>query len=108
MLEALFGSVTAERVLLYLSRFEEGYARGIAKHFGMALTPVQKQLAKFEAAGILVSIERGRTLVYLWNPRYPFLDELRALLAKAYDYLTPEEKERYTVRTRPRRRGKPA
>lgn len=108
MLDALLGGVTAERVLTYLSRFDEGYARGIAQHFGTALDPVQKQLAKFESAGILVSVEKGRTLMYLWNPRYPFLAELRALLAKAYDYLTPKEKERYTVRTRPRRRGKPA
>ncbi|HSA34584.1 MAG TPA: ArsR family transcriptional regulator [bacterium] len=108
MLDALFGCVAAERVLLYLSRFDEGYARGIAQHFGTALTSVQKQLAKFEGAGVLVSVEKGRTLMYFWNPRYPFLAELRALLAKAYEYLTPEEKERYIVRTRPRRRGKPA
>ncbi|HNT27301.1 MAG TPA: winged helix-turn-helix domain-containing protein [bacterium] len=108
MLAAILGGVTAERVLVYLSRFGEGYARGIARHFGIAPSPVQKQLAKFEEAGILASVEKGRTLVYLWNPRYPFLAELQALLVKAYDYLTPEEKERYTLRTRPRRRGKPA
>ncbi len=33
MLEGVFGNATAEKVLLYLEQFEEGYALGIARTF---------------------------------------------------------------------------
>ncbi|OGR00520.1 MAG: hypothetical protein A2284_19150 [Deltaproteobacteria bacterium RIFOXYA12_FULL_61_11] len=102
MLELLFGNATAERVLLYLHCYERGHATQIAKTFGSALTPVQRQLAKLETAGVLVSRSEGRTKLYEWNPRYPFTKELRALLQRAYDYLPAELRERYyQLRTRP-------
>ena len=34
MLEAIFGNLTAERVLLFLHAYDEGYARQIADTFG--------------------------------------------------------------------------
>jgi len=46
--------------------------------------------------------------VFVFNPRYAFLDELKALLEKARSYYAPEEIERLTMhRKRPRRKGKP-
>ena len=109
MLEDLFGNATAEKVLLYLEQFEEGYARRIAEDFDrMSLSQVQAQLERFEAAGLLVSQLKGRTRLYTWNPRYAFLDEVRALLRRALRALPEEEKRRYfSQRTRPRRTGKP-
>jgi hypothetical protein len=44
--------------------------------FGSDPDSISKQLGKFEAAGVLVSKEVGRTVVYEFNPRYPFLPEL--------------------------------
>jgi DNA-binding transcriptional ArsR family regulator len=109
MLEALFGNATAEKVLLYLERYEEGYATAIADTFGnVSLNMVQRQLARFERAGLLVSALKGRTRLYHWNPRYPFLKEVRALLAKALRALPRDERSRYfSQRRRPRRGGKP-
>jgi hypothetical protein len=50
----------------------------------------------------------GRTRLYSFNPRYPFLDELRALLEKALEFYPEEEKARlFPERSRPRRKGKP-
>ena len=109
MLEGLLGNATAEKVLLYLEQFEEGYARRIAADFdGMAVSQVQRQLERFEAAGLLVSQLKGRTRLYTWNPRYGFLAEVRALLRKALRALPEEERRRYfAARRRPRRTGKP-
>lgn len=108
MFESLFGNATADKVLLFLARFGEGYPRQIAGNFAISLNMVQQQLEKLESAGILVSQLKGRTRIYQWNPRYPFRKELLALLNKAFDFMSKKEKDRfYTKRTRPRRKGKP-
>ena len=80
MLEGIFGNASAEKVLLYLEQYEEGYATAIARTFdGLSLNMAQRQLDRFERAGALVSSHQGRTRLYTWNPRYPFRRELRAL-----------------------------
>jgi len=108
MLEVLLGSKNRERVLQYILAKGEGYAKEIADFYGTSLDPVQKQLEKLELGGVLVSKTVGRTRVFVFNPRYAFLDELKALLQKARSYYTPEEIERLTMqRKRPRRKGKP-
>ena len=108
MLDALFGSSTAARVLLYLQNYEEGYAREIAATYQVAVTPVQNQLRKLQEAGILASRLMGRTRIYTWNPRYPLLKQLRALLAEALKYSSAKEiKAYYRKRKRTRRAGKP-
>lgn len=109
MLEGLLGNATAEKVLLYLEQYEEGYARGIADTFGdVALSQVQRQLTRFEAGGMLISRLQGRTRVFTWSPRYAFRDEVRAVLRKALDRLPEDERRRYfRQRRRPRRTGKP-
>ena len=109
MLEGVFGNATAEKVLLYLEQFEEGYALGIARAFdNLPVSMVQRQLERLEAAGVLVSKLQGRTRVFTWNPRFAFKTELRALLRRALKLLPAAERERYFVaRRRPRRTGQP-
>ena len=108
MLEVLLGSKNRERVLQYILAKGEGYAKEIADFYGTSLDPVQKQLEKLELGGVLVSKSVGRTRVFVFNPRYAFLDELKALLEKARSYYSHEEIERLTMqRKRPRRKGKP-
>lgn len=109
MLEGIFGNASAEKVLLYLEQYEEGYATAIARNFDrLSLNMVQRQLERLERAGPLVSSLKGKTRIYSWNPRYPFRRELRALLRKALEALPASERDRYlTERRRPRRAGKP-
>ncbi len=108
MLEELFGSKNRERVLQFILANKEGYAKEIADFYGSSVDPIQKQLERLEIAGILVNKKVGRTRLFMFNPRYAFLLELKALLQKAFEFYPPEEIERLTmVRTRPRRKGKP-
>lgn len=108
MLESLFGSVNCERVLLYLNSRKEGYAREIAVFFETSLSPVQKQLGKLEAGGIVCSKLVGRTRLYAFNPRYPFLKEVTGLLEKALSFYPEEIRHELLMnRRRPRRAGKP-
>jgi len=107
MLEPLLGSKGSERVLIFISARNEGYAREISRFFETDLYPIQRQLDKLEAGGILVSQTKGRTRLYTFNPRYPFLKELKEILDKAVSFYPEEEREKLIMnRRRPRRRGK--
>jgi hypothetical protein len=107
VIETLLGSKNAERVLIYIFAREEGYAREIASFYETDLKSIQMQLDKFEKSGVLVSRTVGRTRPYVFNPRYPFLNELKALLEKALSFYPAKEQERLIMnRRRPRARGK--
>lgn len=109
MLEALFGNRTVERVLFYLHLRGEGYATGMARQWGCALSPVQKALDRLERGGIVAARRVGRTRLYTFEPRHPFLPELKALLERACAALPDEIRRREYEprdRSRPRRRGK--
>lgn len=108
MLEAAFGSLTAERVLLYLNRYDEAYGRQIALAFDVPVSEIQKQLRKFENGGLLVSRLVGRTRLFGWNPRSPFVPALRKLLQVVMENLPAEQRGPFVSgRRRPRRTGKP-
>jgi DNA-binding transcriptional ArsR family regulator len=108
MLEALLGSEVEEKVLMYLRCREEGYARQIGRFFGLSLAGVQKQLARLENGGIVYSRALGRTRVYAYDPRYPFLAELQALLDKALTFYPARDRAALLMdRRRPRKAGKP-
>ncbi len=108
VLEAILGSTSAERVLLFLCARESGYAAEIARAFETDLSPIQKQLERMERDGLLISRTVGRTRVYEFNPRNPFVAELQSLLNKALD-LYPEEIKNSLLldRRRPRKKSKP-
>jgi len=107
MIESLLGSQNAERVLIYIFVREEGYAREIANYHKTDLTPIQKQMDRLEAGGVLISRQVGRTRPYTFNPRYPFLNELKALLEKALSFYPADEQEELVMnRRRPRAKGK--
>ena len=108
LLEPLLGSESSERALIFILAREQGYATEIARHFNAALYAIQQQLEKLELGGVLVSKTAGRTRLYSFNPRYPFLKELKDLLSKALSFYPEVEREKLLMnRRRPRRRGKP-
>jgi DNA-binding transcriptional ArsR family regulator len=108
VLESVFGNVNRERVLAYLVAREQGYGRGIAAFFDTNLRAVQVQLDKLEAGGVLVSQREGRTRLYRLNPRWPFREQLVALVERMLEFYPEEDRELLLGgRRRPRRRGKP-
>lgn len=108
MLQGILGSPTAEKVLFYIFCRGEGYAREMARFYGVPLRPVQIQLERLESSAVLYSKELGRTRVYALNPRYPFAEELKALLNKGMRFFSDSEREKLVMnRQRPRLAGKP-
>lgn len=108
MLEGLFGNVIIEKILFFLYVYAEGYPLGMARVFGVPVNRIQQQLKRLENGGIVVSRLVGKVRLYTFNPRFPFLEELKELMTKAYEFVPENEKERYfRMRKRPRRAGKP-
>jgi DNA-binding transcriptional regulator YhcF (GntR family) len=110
MLEGLFGNVVVEKVLFYLNQNQTSYPRELSRTLEVPLYSIQKALDRLEGTGILVSYRRGKTLLYEFNPRYPFLKELKAFLDKAFMFLPEDLQLLYSNkenRKRPRKRGKP-
>lgn len=105
-LSGLFGSKAANRVLMFLENYGQGYASEIARTFDMSLNQVQGQLRKFEELGLLVSRPIGRARVYSFT-RSPVADELRVFLRSMLERLPETTLEKYyRQRRRPRRPDK--
>lgn len=109
MLESLFGNVVIEKVLIFLFQNEKCYPSELQSVFQSSLYSFQRALSRLEKGGIIVSHREGKTLIYQFNPCYPFLKELKCFLSKAYEFLPKEIQEKYytSKRKRPRRQGKP-
>ena len=108
MLEGIFGNRTAERVLLHLFHYGSIHAAAIAGDYGIAVTPVKKQMQRFESCGVLVSKEMGRARVYSFNPKSPYVKPLKELLSIVYNSIPLMERQKiFAARRRPRETGKP-
>lgn len=107
VLEGIFGNIVIEKILFMLYVYGEGYPLGMAKTYKEPVNRFQQQLKRLENAGVIVSRLIGKVRVYTFNPRYLFLEELKSLIAKAFEFLPEKEKAAYyRRRTRPRRAGK--
>lgn len=97
MLEALVGSKTVQKILIFL--FVNGKCYGTQLHqvLKTALTPLQKALIRLEKGGIVVSYYEGKTRLYQFNQGFALLPELEHLLRKAYTLLPANEKKKYYV-----------
>jgi|GEM_PF-1147800 len=87
MLKSIFGNGTVEKILFYVLTYGRGYAGRIAAVFNAPVNGIQQQLARLENGGVLVSTKYGRVRLYEFNPRYPFIAELKALLTQAMKFL---------------------
>lgn len=107
MIEALVGNSTAEKILLYITNYKEGYISGISETFCIPKSQVRKQLLRLENGGILVARNKGNLRIYTFNPRCFYKNELENLLNKILSQIPRDEIEKYyRQRQRPRRTGK--
>jgi predicted transcriptional regulator len=108
VLKGLLRAESQEKVLIYLLLRGTGYGKNIAEFYGVPANPVQKQLARLESDGVIVSQLIGKVRNYELNPRYPFLSPLKELLKAAVEAYPDEIKNSLLIqRTRPRQAGKP-
>ncbi|MEY4589601.1 MAG: hypothetical protein RL497_1677 [Pseudomonadota bacterium] len=108
VLKGILRAESQEKVLIYLSLRETGYAKSIAEFYGAPITPIQKQLVRLEEEGVIISRTIGKVRQYELNPRYPFIQPLKALLKMAAAiYPAQVSVDLMIHRTRPRKNGKP-
>lgn len=108
MLTPIVRSKSSEQILLILAARGEGYPSEIAGFFDPRLYAIQQKLGKFEDGSVLVSGKVGRTRVYRFNPRYPFLDEPRPLLKRVLEFYPDAIREGLLMnRRRPRKTKRP-
>jgi hypothetical protein len=107
MLKSIFGSLSRERILVFIAAREEGYAREITEFWKCPDRPIKRELNQLEADGVLIAKSYGRTITYRINPRFFLRKELSALLLKAIDAYPPDWKRKLLFnRRRPRAKGK--
>jgi predicted transcriptional regulator len=108
ILRGILRAESQEKILIYLLARESGYGKAIAEFYGNSQNAVQKQLARLEEDGIVVSQLVGKLREYQLNPRYPFLPQLKELLKVALAAYPDSIKKALTMnRNRPRKAGKP-
>ena len=109
MIEVLFGSKNAERVLQFLNIRNSGYGREIADFYNISPSVIKKQLDKFEASNIIVGKDFANARIYELIKRCYFYNELRSLLIRSFTLYSDEEKIKLVNkgRTRPRSNNKP-
>ena len=99
MLHGLFPVVRAEVLrLLFTNRGQELYTRELARLSFLALRTVQDELAKLEAANLIVSRSNGYHRFYRANPKHPLYRSLAEIVRKGSAHT------RATPRTLPSRR----
>ncbi|MFK0573827.1 winged helix-turn-helix domain-containing protein [Endozoicomonas sp.] len=108
VLKGILRAESQEKILIFLMIRGSGYGKGIAEFFGLSQNSVQKQLARMEEDGVVVSHLIGRLREYQLNPRYLFLDPIKNLLKLALK-VYPESviQDLIMNRTKPRSTGKP-
>ena len=108
MLDKLLGSKTAQKIFLHLFHHGETYPSAIANDFEISLGQVQRQLDRFEQAGVIISKLVGNTRVYCFNERLGIARAFKEVVKREYEAMAISEKEKFfQTRRRPRRRGKP-
>ena len=83
LLHGLFPAVRAELLrLLFTNRGQELYMRQLARLSFLALRTIQDELAKLEAANLILSRTNGYHRFYRANPKHPLYRALTEIVRK--------------------------
>lgn len=79
----LFGKACRAALSLLFGHADESfYLRQIARCSGLGLGPVQRELKRLAAAGIITRKVQGRQVYFQANPACPIFDELKRIMIK--------------------------
>lgn len=93
-LKYILGNETAEKVLINIFHYKSAYANRIARNSGIPVNGVQQQLGRFEEGDILIKEKKDNVVLYSFNLKNPFIDELYEMLEKVYISIPPEDKKK--------------
>ena len=101
LLHGLFPVVRAEVLrLLFTNRGAELYTRELARLSFLALRTVQDELAKLEAAQLIVSRSNGYQRFYRANPKHPLHAALAEVVRKGVAHAKPDARLVRSVRSK--------
>ncbi|MDR1305774.1 MAG: winged helix-turn-helix domain-containing protein [Verrucomicrobiales bacterium] len=102
MTAVIFNSELVATLMLSLYQRHEVYASGLAREHDLTLSAVQKQLTRFERAGLLTARAVGKTRVYTFNSQNPYVKPLTAMLKITGENMSPAaRKKMFPHRQRP-------
>jgi hypothetical protein len=94
LLHGLFPVVRAEVLrLLFTNRGRELYTRELARLSFLALRTVQDEVAKLEAANLIVSRSNGYQRFYRANPEHPLYSVLQEIVRKGGAHAKPTPRQ---------------
>jgi len=94
LLHGLFPVVRAEVLrLLFTDRGKELYTRELARRSFLALRTVQDEVAKLEAANLIVSRSNGYQRFYRANAKHPLYRVLHELVRKGTAQAKPNPRQ---------------
>jgi hypothetical protein len=94
LLHGLFPVVRAEVLrLLFTNRGRERYTRELARLSFLALRTVQDEVAKLEAANLIVSRSNGYQRFYRANPKHPLYPALQEIVLKGGAHAKPTPRQ---------------
>lgn len=93
-LKYILGNTTAEKCLMHVYHHNGAHTRQIARDHNIDADSVNKQLRRFEKAGVLRREKRGRTVVYFFNEKCPFIPEIISIIRKVYDKIPDRQRKR--------------
>lgn len=83
MLDSLVTSKTRIKLLLkFFSHANSGYLRSLAKDFDESTNSVRVELNRLTEAGLLTTMDEGKTKVYTANHQHPFFEEIKNMVSK--------------------------
>src|SRR5207248_2964970 len=105
LLHGLFPVVRAEVLrLLFTNRGQELYTRELARRSFLALRTVQDELAKLEAANLIISRSNGYQRFYCANPKHPLYPALQEIVRKGSTHAKPTPRQLPSRKTKGRSR----
>lgn len=102
MLDSLFNSSSATKILLFLFVNQTGYGSEIAHLLNTSLTPLQQVLKRLEEGAFIKSYYHKNKKFFELNSNHPLYHELESLLKKAYILLPAKEKSQLCFTHKPR------